>query len=91
MLGSFMLTLSYWTIYCLFEIILKWELSIDRNSNPMFYARVVQDCEHEGPHYGLRKNLRAEKRGAPLQLKYTFAVPIDLIFAVRLTQFLILG
>jgi len=33
------------------------------------WVRVVQDCEHEGPHYGLRKNLRAAKRGTPLQLK----------------------
>jgi len=24
---------SYWTIYCLFEISLQWELSIDWNSN----------------------------------------------------------
>jgi len=30
---------------------------------------VVQDCEHEGPQYGLRKNLRAAKRGTPLQLR----------------------
>ena len=30
---------------------------------------MVQDCEYEGPHYGLRKNLRAAKRGTPLQLR----------------------
>jgi len=29
---------SYWTIYCEFEISLQWELSIDWNSNRMFYA-----------------------------------------------------
>ena len=52
---------------------------------------MVQDCEHEGPHYGLRKNLRAAKRGTPLQLKDSFAVLIDLNFAARLTQVLILG
>ena len=27
---------------------------------------MVQDCEHEGPHYGLRKSLRAAKRGTGL-------------------------
>jgi len=44
--------------------------------------------QHEGPHYGLRKNLRDAKRGTSLQLKNSFAVLIDLIFAARLTQFL---
>jgi len=53
--------------------------------------RVVQDCEHEGPHYGLRKNLWAAKKGTPLQLKGSFAVLTDLTFAARLTEFLILG
>ena len=52
---------------------------------------MVQDCEYEGPHNGLRKNLRAAKRGTPLQLKDSFAVLIDLNFAARLTQVLILG
>jgi len=52
---------------------------------------VVQDCEHEGPHCVLRKNLLAAKRGTPMQLKDSLAVLIDLIFAARLTQFLILG
>jgi len=27
---------------------------------------MVQDCEHEGPHYGLRKSLRAAKKGTGL-------------------------
>ena len=49
-----------------------------------------QDCENEGPHYGLRKNLRAAKRGTPLPLKDSFAVPTDLNFAARLTQVLVL-
>ena len=44
---------------------------------------------NEGTHY--RKNLRAAKRGTPLQLKDSFAVPIDVIFAVRLPKFFILG
>ena len=52
---------------------------------------MVQDCEYEGPHYGLRKNLRAAKRGTPLQLKDSFAVLNDLNFAARLTQVLISG
>jgi len=55
------------------------------------YNRVVQDCEHEGPHYGVTKNLRAAKRRIPLQLKNSFAVLIDLIFAARLTEFFVLG
>jgi len=42
--------------------------------------RVVQDCENEGPHYGLKKNQRAARRGTPLQLKDSFAVLTDLIF-----------
>jgi len=41
---------------------------------------VAQDCEDEGPHYGLSKNLRVTKRGTPLQLKDSFVVPTDLIF-----------
>ena len=52
---------------------------------------MVQDCEYEGPHYGLRKILRAAKRGTPLRLKDSFVVLIDLIFAARLTQVLVLG
>jgi len=56
----------------------------------MHYARVVQHCEHDGPHYGLEKYLRSAKR-TPLQLNYSFAVLIDLIFAARLTQVFILG
>jgi len=51
--------------------------------------QVVQDCEHEGPHYSLRTNLRAAKGGIPLRSKDSFAVLIDIIFAVRLTQVLI--
>jgi len=54
---------------------------------PDSIARVVQDCEHEGPHYGLKKNLRAAKRETQLQLKDSFVVLINLIFAARLTQF----
>ena len=54
---------------------------------PDSIARVVQDCEHEGPHYGLKKNLRAAKRETQLQLKDSFVVLINLTFAARLTQF----
>jgi len=35
-------------------------------TNALIWSRVVQDCEHEGTHYSLRKNLRAAKRGTPL-------------------------
>jgi len=47
---------------------------------------VVQNCEHEGPHYGLRKNLRAAERNSIAIGIDWFAVPADLMFAVRLTQ-----
>jgi len=57
----------------------------------LVYNRVVQDCEHEGPHYGLRKKLRAAKRGTPLQMKDSSAVLVDLVFSACLTQFFILG
>ena len=39
------------------------------------------------PHYGLRKHLRAAKRGTSLQLKYSFAVLIDLILLHAIRNF----
>jgi len=40
-LGSFITSPSYWTIYRSFEIILEWELSINRNSSPGLYANLL--------------------------------------------------
>jgi len=36
----------------------------------MHQASLVQDCEHQGPHYGFMKILRAAKRGTSLEVSY---------------------
>jgi len=45
---------------------------------------VVQDCEHEGPHYGLRKNLRGNDSRVIFTLKFTVSS-----FGTQNTDFLL--
>jgi len=55
----------------------------------LYYVRVVQAYKHERLHYGLTEHFRAAKRGT-LLLDW-LAVLIDLIFAARLRELLIIG
>ena len=52
---------------------------------------MVQDCEHKGPHLGLRQTLRPAVGKRCSDQKADFADVIDQCFAGQLTHFLLLS